>query len=259
MPVILVGCSAGAAIALECLLRCPERIKGLILISPAVYTEGVPQFVKSVFNTKIGRSLTMSMLRSELGDFMLKKAWSDLKHLTPAIQEGYKRPMQLKDWGTALFELNRQSKPLKVFERIHSLTSMDVPLMIVHGEADRIVPRGEVMTLSAELAKHQVRHHLVFVGRCGHLPHEEAPQDFVENVTPFFPWVTRHWARKDLMLATTSPPPPSIRPASRQSPAPSPYTSRSSPADRAQFESTNGPAPPFLRTPLSSSAESQGG
>jgi len=61
------------------------------------------------------------------------------------------------------------------------LPDMSVPTLIVWGASDRILPVAH-----ARAAAGRIRHsRLVIIPDCGHMPHVERPEAFLEAVIPF--------------------------------------------------------------------------
>jgi pimeloyl-ACP methyl ester carboxylesterase len=60
------------------------------------------------------------------------------------------------------------------------LRSLDVPTLLVHGDDDRVVP----LEFARALAREHPNVGLALVEDCGHVPHLECPERFVEAVAP---------------------------------------------------------------------------
>ena len=104
--------------------------------------------------------------------------WHDPSKITPEIWEGYTRPLQAQDWDRALWELTVASHDLDLGQR---LDEVGLPVLVITGDDDRIVPTEQSLRLAAELPDAQ----LVLIPDCGHVPHEECPAAFLEAVRAF--------------------------------------------------------------------------
>ncbi|MGQ9683872.1 MAG: alpha/beta fold hydrolase [Anaerolineae bacterium] len=177
---VLVGHSAGAAVALQIAQSYPERVIALILISPAIEGGGPPLWLRPLlrlpqvdrFGPLVVRAL---LLRS--GEQILERAWYDPRRIPPEIRERYRRPLRATDWDRALWEFTLASRPLEP----EMLATVTAPTLIITGKEDRIVPPAT----SERLAGILPNAHLVIIPRCGHLAHEECPQVFLAELNTF--------------------------------------------------------------------------
>ncbi|MDW8068073.1 MAG: alpha/beta hydrolase [Anaerolineae bacterium] len=178
---VLVGNSAGGAIALLTALTYPERVEALVLVSPAVRVgTGAPGWVRPLLQTPQMRRLGPLLVRSirKWGTDLGRSAWHDPSRLTPEIWEGYTRPLRAEDWDRALWEVLRATHPLGLEKRLEEVR---VPVLIITGDDDRIVPLEQSIHLAKEIPGAQ----LVVIPECGHVPHEECPGPFLEAVEIF--------------------------------------------------------------------------
>jgi pimeloyl-ACP methyl ester carboxylesterase len=178
---ILVGNSAGGTVAMQTTLAHPERVAALILVDPAVYAGGgAPEWVRPLLNTPQMRRLGPLVARQiqARGPELIEIAWHDPARLPPEVLDLYKKPLQVENWDRALWEFTLASHPSGLAERLSEFT---LPLLVITGDDDRIVPTADSIRLAGELPGAG----LVVIPDAGHVPHEEQPEAFMLAVNDF--------------------------------------------------------------------------
>lgn len=177
---VLVGNSAGGAVAMLTALRNPERVRALILISPAVYSGGAPPAAQWLLQTPQMQHLGPLLSRriQEWGIDFARSAWHNPALLTQEIWDGYLAPLQVANWDRALWELTTASRPSGLPERLHEFT---LPVLVITGDDDRIVPTALSERLAGELPDAS----LVVIPACGHVAHEECPAATLDAIEQF--------------------------------------------------------------------------
>jgi pimeloyl-ACP methyl ester carboxylesterase len=178
---VLVGNSAGGTVSMLTYLKYPERVTSLILVDPAVYAGGgAPAWIRPLLGTPQMRRLGPLFARQiqTRGPEIIETAWHDPSKLTPDIVAGYQKPLQIENWDKALWELTISSRESGLAER---LTEFNLPVLVITGDDDRIVPTEQSIRLGGEIPNAG----LVVIPQCGHVPHEECPAEFMQAVIDF--------------------------------------------------------------------------
>ena len=77
-----------------------------------------------------------------------------------------------------MWEFTLASRPTGLSERLDQLT---LPVLVITGDHDRIVPTKDSIRLAGELPNAS----LEVISNAGHVPHEEQPQVFMDIVSSF--------------------------------------------------------------------------
>jgi pimeloyl-ACP methyl ester carboxylesterase len=109
---------------------------------------------------------------------IIYRAWHDPSLVTDEVVAAYKEPLQLASWDRALWEYSKVAGDAAV---AHRLGELDMPVLVVSGDDDQVVPTEESVQAAADIPGAQLA---VFTD-CGHVPNEECPEDFLTVVKPF--------------------------------------------------------------------------
>ncbi len=180
---VLVGNSAGGGVAALAALQQPQRVQALVLVDPAIGTGGISSpLLRMVINTPQMDHLgpLISRQLETRGDDLIRTAWHDPSKITPEDYAGYHLPLRAENWDRALWNLTKAPLVPSLRDQVSRLS---VPVLILTGDDDRIVPTAQTVNLAAEMTQAK----LVIFKACGHVPQEECPQDFLDAVISFLP------------------------------------------------------------------------
>ena len=84
----------------------------------------------------------------ERGPQLIELAWHDPSQITPETLDLYKKPLQVNNWDKALWELTLASRASGLAEKLDRFT---LPILVITGDDDRIVPTADSIRLADEL------------------------------------------------------------------------------------------------------------
>ena len=179
--VVILGHSAGGALALGYALDHPEKVQKLILEAPAVYgSGGAPSWLNWVFDIPqldhLGPLAVSSIASSGLQ--ILDSSYYNKDLITDQVVANYTAPLDVIGWERAFWEFNKAPRSLGLVERLDQLS---VDTLIITGDTDEIVATADSVRLNGGLPDST----LEIISESGHLPNEEKPLEFVEAVISF--------------------------------------------------------------------------
>jgi pimeloyl-ACP methyl ester carboxylesterase len=179
--VYLLGHSAGGSIAASYAVDHQDRLAGLILFAPAVLSGGgAPSWLNWLFSVPqidhLGPLLVSSIASSGLD--LLYASYFDETKVTEEVLTGYTTPLKIAGWERAFWEFNRAPKDAEVGNR---LGEIDLPTLVITGDADLVVPTEDSKVVASAIAGSE----LVIIPQTGHLPNEESPSEFASAVVSF--------------------------------------------------------------------------
>ena len=174
--VILVGSSFGGNLAMLAAAVYPELVQGLILVDAAVFvSESMP---KRIMNSRQMNNLGPFMARSfgtNIGFY--EKCYSDPSFFNGERKEKTMVMTRITNWDVAYWEYLKAWNSTDVSFQ-SGIGEVKIPTLVISGENDKIVPVED----SVRLAKMLPYASLSIIEGAGHLPHEEAPEEFLRVV-----------------------------------------------------------------------------
>jgi len=107
---------------------------------------------------------------------ILYKAWYNKNKLTQHVVDGYKYPLNARDWDRRLYWLIKYRRPVEI-----DLDQITASVLVIHCTQDEIVPYEEGAHLHYMLKNSTLK----LLENCGHLPHEEVPEATLEAIWTF--------------------------------------------------------------------------
>lgn len=156
-------------------------VTGMASMLSSLYKKALAAFLRSSLGVMLVR-----MAINKFGVTAVRNAWYDSKQVTDHVVQGYTKPLKAKGWDKALVEFtvatltdnNGSEKKPPLSKRFQEIKC---PVLIVTGDTDRIVPAWNAERLSRAIPGSVFE----VIKRCGHLPQEEKPDEFISVVAKF--------------------------------------------------------------------------
>jgi pimeloyl-ACP methyl ester carboxylesterase len=168
-PALLVGNSMGGAIALKFALRYPEKVSGLLLVSPAgaPFSESEWQELVSAFDIT-SRGQAMQLFHR----IYQRPPWG-LQLLAHEMPAHFQRPAT-----RALLESAATSADVTPGD----LQQLETPLLLLWGRSDRLLPRSQLAYFRTHLSPRAL---VEEPAEFGHSPHLDATRLLADYIVRF--------------------------------------------------------------------------
>jgi pimeloyl-ACP methyl ester carboxylesterase len=183
--VTLIGHSLGGSVALLTSFSLPaddrDRIARLVLIGAPAYRQRLPPFAHLARLPRASAALLRLVGERRVVRLVIRSIVFDRDSATEAMVDAYAAPLSTRDGVRAALDAGRMIVPDEIDELSRRFADLDLPVLLLWGDNDRVVPLSIGERLAAELPNAR----LVVLERCGHLPPEERPEDSLALVTSF--------------------------------------------------------------------------
>lgn len=150
-PCVLVGNSLGGSIALEAALQAPESVRGLVLAATSAGPAGPAMPAQTQTTMFRGSALPVAEAAAVLQEVIFA---SDYPRQHP---ESLERAIAKRAASTApLIATLGPLQSAAAYNPLPRLESLRMPVLILHGEADRMVPVGNATLLGEHIAGSRV-------------------------------------------------------------------------------------------------------
>jgi pimeloyl-ACP methyl ester carboxylesterase len=177
----IVGSSYGGAVAATISLDYPAFVEKLALVGAVTNNRPTRYMLMRLFGSPvIGDILSPLVVGSRrLLRMRMKRVYD--RHAWPMDErrvEARHLPLRTRGTHRAIIRTVRRWDAERVSRDAHLITQ---PTLVLWGDRDREVPLADGHRLQEEIPNAR----LIVFEKCGHLPHEEYPEEFVEIVSGF--------------------------------------------------------------------------
>jgi pimeloyl-ACP methyl ester carboxylesterase len=184
----LLGTSHGGAVSMMAAALAPERFRRLVLVAPvnpwSRRGAGMAAFLSSrpVAPMFLGLIPHLNFTHA----YLLRRLYGDPRRIRPGTLEGYEAPFVIP----GLFEyslriLRTWNRDLEELQSVLSRIA-HIPALLLWGSQDVAVTPSSALPLSKQFVNCQVQ----IFDDVGHLPYEEVPDEFNQDVAEFLAQTT---------------------------------------------------------------------
>jgi pimeloyl-ACP methyl ester carboxylesterase len=179
----LLGTSHGGAVSMMLAALASKRIRRLILVDPVNPWSAHGKHLSVLLSNPVVAPmfLTLAPRVRILDEFYHRRMFGDPRRIPPDSLEGYRKPMRIPgsyEYGLAV--LRSWNRDLRELESVLPLIA-DIPTLLTWGTLDTAVDPASAQQLQQRFRDCRL---LKFEG-VGHLPYEEAPEEFNRAVIAF--------------------------------------------------------------------------
>ncbi len=181
----LIGNSMGGGIAVITYLKLedtdPGRIRRLVLIDSAGYPQKLPWFIAMARVPGLNTIATRLLSPRFATALVLRRCYYDKEKITEEQIDTYAYFGSLPGAAPAVIQTAKQILPPNIDELTARYKIISVPVLLIWGEDDRVVPLDVGRSFKRDLPNSE----LIILPRCGHIPQEEEPGETNRLVTSF--------------------------------------------------------------------------
>ena len=181
--ITLVGHSYGGAVAIFTYLRDRSGqahgiIRRLILIDAAAYVQEFPYFI-DILRKPFINWVVMNLVPTQLmASFILHNLFYDENKLSDERITRYAEYFGQPGSYNSFVECARQIVPANPDSITALIKTVTVPTLIIWGANDPAIPLEEGQRLHKDIRDSK----LVIIPNCGHIPHEESPEESINAI-----------------------------------------------------------------------------
>ncbi len=183
---VLVGHSYGGTVAMAVYLAADKDgssagIRSLVLLDTPCYPQSLPLLIALLRTPVLNRlSQFVTSARSQ-ASHSLSRIFQDKSRLTPERINRYAKYYNLPGSQRSLISCAKQLVPANPETFTARIASVQAPTLIIWGQNDPLIPRWQAERLHAEIKGSR----LMIVQDCGHVPHEERPEEVAQILSDF--------------------------------------------------------------------------
>ncbi len=179
--IILLGHSYGGGVALSLALMDPKRIKQLVLIDSASYAQQLPKLIRWLKIPVVGKLLFYVVPATIEVRASYRYAFYDPYKIPKDIVREYAQNLYLPNAKAAYLQAVETLIPEDIGKIAQKYHTIHIPTLIIWGANDIVIRKEKAYRLHHELSNSR----LFIIPKCGHIPHEEKPEEVLKILEKF--------------------------------------------------------------------------
>ncbi|MBV8885275.1 MAG: alpha/beta fold hydrolase [Chroococcidiopsidaceae cyanobacterium CP_BM_RX_35] len=212
-PVVMLGNSIGSLVVLAAATVHPEMVQGLVMMSLpdlAIEAEAIPQFLQPVVvaikslvaSPPVLRTLFRVVRRPSIVRRWAGVAYANPDAVTDELVEILLCPAYDRRAAQAFSAILKAMISAQFGPNVKAvLPTLEIPLLLIWGQQDRMVPPA----LASQLSEYNPNLQLLKLEQAGHCPHDECPEqvnqivlDWIEKTKPSASRVAESFGSKSI-------------------------------------------------------------
>lgn len=181
----LVGHSLGGGVALLTALRLlrldPPRLRRMVVVAGTAFPQPLSPWIRRAARPWLGPLLMRALPSRLVARKALELAYAHHERVSRSQVEAYAEGLRSREGRRALAASARQLMPPGIETAVSRLHEITVPSLLLWGDRDRIVPPAMGQRLAGVLPQAT----LDVLPDCGHMPHEEEPEETLRRLRRF--------------------------------------------------------------------------
>lgn len=182
---IIIGHSYGGSVILLLMVLYGKliNIKKLVLIDTGAYAEQIPFFIRQLSNPFLLPIVFVTRLiipKNIAGNIVLRSLYFNKGLINKEIIKKYSKFFSGKQFK-ALIKAAQKIIPDDFESHINNYSKIEVPCLIIWGKNDSVISLFTGQRLNSELRTAELQ----IIENCGHIPHEEKPEETYKLINDF--------------------------------------------------------------------------
>lgn len=179
---IIIGHSYGGSVSLLLIILHKEfiKVRKLILIDVGAFPDEIPFFVKYLRNPLLEFFIRIFIPKNVKAYYTLTKLYFDKDLISEERIKRYSKFYCYKQWKV-IVKAAKQIIPINYKNIINDYININIPVLIIWGQNDKAITLNTGKKLNIELSNSK----LEIINKCGHIPHEEKPEETFRLITDF--------------------------------------------------------------------------